>query len=204
MKTLILIVVFCGLIATSCSTTTYMSLTENNKEQIEQMLSYDEQEKDVGVEITLSLKNGTEYNGELLSIRENSVIICTEYSATDDELANRIYPIITIQNSEIKKLKIEGDSFIWVGIGYGALGGVLAGALVGYTIAVEEKSFGVEILGGGVIGLIVGAIAGGFVGNANSTDDVLLQDIPPGYDFSLLKPVARYPDEEPEYLKAIE
>jgi hypothetical protein len=54
-----------------------------------------------------------------------------------------------------------------------------------------------------VIGFIVGAIAGPIVGHALSTEEFVLQEIPPGYNFSLLKPLSRYPDEEPEYLRAI-
>ena len=204
MKDLIIIVAILSILTTGCSTTTYVSLSESNREQIEEHLNYDEQDEDVGVEVTLSLKNGTEVNGELLSVRDNTLIICKEYSATEGELANLTYPINTIPNNEIKELTIEGDSYIWAGIGFGALGGAILGAIVGYVIAVEEKSFGVEIIGGGLIGIIVGAIASGVVGNANSTDDVILQEIPMDYDFSFLKPLARYPDEEPEYLKAIE
>ena len=108
----------------------------------------------MGAEITLSLKNGKELNGELLSVRDSTITICTEYSTTEKELANLNHPTITIQNNEIKELNIKGSSYIWAGIGYGALGGALIGAIVGYAIAVEEKSFGVEILGGGVIGII--------------------------------------------------
>ena len=55
-----------------------------------------------------------------------------------------------------------------------------------------------------IFGALAGAIAGGVVGHILSTDDVRLHEFPPSYDMSFLKPLARYPDEEPEYLKAIE
>ncbi len=201
MKTLIVIGVIYSVLAIGCSTTTYLSLTENKREQIEQKLNEYELDEDVGAKITLSIKNGEKVSGELLSVRDNTMIICTKYSATEEELTNLTYRITIIQYDEIKKLTIKGDSYIWTGIGYGASGGILIGAMVGYTIAVEEKSFGVEILGLGVIGLIVGAIAGGIIGNANSTDEIILSDISPKYDMSLLKSLSRYPDNEPEYLK---
>ena len=54
-----------------------------------------------------------------------------------------------------------------------------------------------------MIGFIVGAIAGPIVGYALSSEEYVLQEIPLGYDFSLLKPLARYPAEEPEYLREI-
>ena len=41
------------------------------------------------------------------------------------------------------------------------------------------------------------------VGAEYSAYEIILSDIPPGYDFSILKPLARYPDDEPEYLKKI-
>jgi hypothetical protein len=204
LKTSIVIAFIFSLLAAGCSTTTYLSLTENDKEQIEQKLNDYEHDEDVGAEITISKKNGTEINGELLSVRDNTIIICQQYSATEEELANLTYPIYTIQNKEIQGIVIEGSSYTWAGIGYGALGGALIGAIVGYVIAVEEKSFGAEILGGGVIGLIVGAITGGIIGNANSTDDIILSDIPPTFELSFLKILSRYQDEEPEYLQAIE
>ena len=70
-----------------CSTTTYLSLTENNKEQIEQNLKYDEQDENVGAEVTLSLKDRTEIKGELLYVQDSTLTICTEHSATENELA---------------------------------------------------------------------------------------------------------------------
>jgi hypothetical protein len=194
--------IFAGLIAAGCSTTTYLSLTENNKEQIEQKISYDEQEKDVGAEITLSLQNGEEINGELLSIKESSLTICTEYSAKEVELANLTYPIIPVRYDEIKELTIKGGNYVWIGFLIGSAVFTGIGIIVGHGIEagldVEDKVIGMSIFG-----FFVGAIAGGIVGYLLSTDNVILKDIPPEYDFSLLKSLARYPDEEPKYLRAI-
>jgi len=119
MKALIVFVIIFGLIAAGCSTTTYLNLTENNREQVEEQLKYDEQDENVGAELTLSLENGKEINGELLSVRDSTITICTEHSATEEELANLKYPINTIRNDEIKELTIEGSNYIWIGLGIG-------------------------------------------------------------------------------------
>ena len=104
MKTLIFITAISTFFfSAGCSTTTYLSLTENNKEQIEQNLKYDEQDENVGAEVTLSLKDRTEIKGELLYVQDSTLTICTEHSATEVELANLTYPITYIQNEEIKQ-----------------------------------------------------------------------------------------------------
>ena len=212
MKTLILITAISTLIfSVACSTTSYVSLTKDNNEQIEQKLRYDEQDENVGAEVTLLFENRTEIKGELLSVRDSTMIICTEHSATDEELASLKYPINTVQNDEIQELIIAGDSYVWTGIGYGALGGAALLGIIVYATYTEGTSRyfsegiftrGGQTATGVILGALVGAIAGGVVGHILSTDDVIFQEIPPGYDMSFLKPLARYPDEEPEHLSA--
>jgi len=201
MKILIIIVVIFGLLASGCSTTTYLNLTENNKEQVEQKLNDYEQNEDVGAEITISLNYLTKINGELLSVRESSLIICTEYSATEEVLASLKYPITTVPNDKIKELTIEGNDYTWIGW-VGAAAGAGIGVLVG--LGTEVSDIISPVVGIGFLGLQFGVLVGSIVGYILSTDDVILQEIPPSYNFSLLKPLARYPDEEPEYLRAIE
>jgi hypothetical protein len=196
-------IVFAGLIAAGCSTTTYLSLTENDREQVEEQLKYDEQDENVGAEITLLLKDRTEIKGELLSVRDTTMIICTEHSATEEELANLIYPINTVRNDEIKELTLEGSNYVWAGLGIGIVAGTLTGILVGSLLEENRQAYISHEAGFGVLGFIVGAIAGPIIGHALSTEEFVLQEIPPGYNFSLLKPLAHYPDEEPEYLKVI-
>ena len=193
------------LFSAGCGPTTYLSLTENNKEKIEQKLSYDEREKDVGAEITLSIKNGEEINGELLSVRDSTITLCTKHSATEEELAKLKYSITTVRNDEIQELTIEGSSYVWNGLFIGIGAGTGIGVIIGLIIEADSRGDfkGYKTIGLGMIGFITGAIAGPLVGYSLSTEEFILQEIPPDYDFSLLKPLARYPDEEPEYLRAI-
>ena len=205
MKASIIIVVIFGLLAAGC-TTTYLSLTESNREQVEAKIIDYQQKEDVGAEVILSLKNGIETSGELLSVSDSTVTICSEYSATEEELASLKYPINTVRNDEIQKLTIEGNSYVWIGVGIGILVGTAVGALVGLASSDDGYAGETELkgIGGGGIGFLVGAVAGGVIGSALSKDDIVLQEIPPVYDLSFLKPLARYPDKEPEYLKTIE
>ncbi len=203
--TIILAAIFIGFLAAGCSPTSYRSLTENNREQFEDKINVYEQDENVGDEVILSLKNGTEINCELLSVRDSTITICTEHSATEEELASLKYPINTVRNDEIRKITIEGSNYVWTGLGIGILAGTGIGLLVGWAI-VGDPQHGYEgygIAGGGILGLIVGAIAGPIIGAGLSTDDVVIFVTPPGYNLSFMKPRARYPDEEPEYLRAI-
>ena len=125
-------------------------------------------------------------------VQDSTLTICTEHSATEVELANLTYPITYIQNDEIKELTIAGGSYIWSGMGYSALGGAALGAITFFIVA--EGSSGITqgwaALIGGVLGAAGGALVGGIIG-ATSYDDIILQDIPQGYDLSILKPLAR-------------
>jgi len=202
MKSLIFIaIVFTGLMATGC-TTTYLNLKENSTAEIGEKINNYEKDKNIGAEITLSIKNGEKISGELLSVRENSVTICTQYSAKERELARLKYPIYTFRNDEIKELTIEGRNYIWIGLGIGTAVGAGVGALIG-NASDESSHQELVTVAFGVIGLLAGAIAGGVVGYLLSTDELILNEIPSDYNMSLLKPLARYPDEEPEYLRAI-
>jgi hypothetical protein len=193
-----------GLIAAGCSFTsyTYLSLTESNKEQVEEKIKDYQQDEDVGAEVILSLKMGIEISGEILSVSDSTVTMCSEYSATEEELATLKYPITTVRNDEIQELTIKGSNCVWIGFAIGSATFTGIGIWIGH-----EFDTGMDSEGGkavfGVIGFLTGAIVGSFLGYFLSTDDVILHEIPPVYNLSLLKPLARYPDEEPEYLRAI-
>ncbi|MGB5874569.1 MAG: YtxH domain-containing protein [Bacteroidota bacterium] len=75
------------------------------------------------------------------------MILCTEYSATEEELsvlprteaANLTYPIIPIRNGEIQELTIEGSYYVWTGIVIGALVGSVTGYLLGRASEVGKE-----------------------------------------------------------------
>jgi len=204
MKTSIVIAFIFSLLATGCSTTTYLSLTENDKEQIKQKLNDCEHSENEGAEITISKKNGTEINGELLTVRDTSIVICSYIGLSETDLAIINHSIYNIRKNEIKEVTFAGSNYIWTGLGIGMAGGVAIGALGGSASETGSSYKGVPTIGFGIIGALAGAIIGSIVGYLLSTQEFILQEIPSGYDMSFLKPFARYPDEEPEYLRVIE
>jgi hypothetical protein len=210
MKTSIIIVVIFGLLAAGCGSP-YVSLTETNKEQIEDKIIDFQKEEAQGAEVTLLLKDGEEINGELLSVRDSTITMCTKYSATEKELASLQYPIHTVRTDKIWEITLEGSNYIWTGLGIGAVPGIGLGILVGVNYESKSSSGKLEGLSEGIAGCFLGimvftavAALGGVIGLIASTDDVILYEIPPGYKLLPLKSLARYPDEEPEYLRAIE
>lgn len=202
-KTLFLVTIaFIEFIVIGCNSTAYLSLTKNNKEQIERKLYDYSQDKKVGAEVTISFKNGTAINGELLSVQDTIMILCINHSATEEELSNFTYPVIPVRNDEIRKLAIKGSNCIWIGSAIGSVTFTGVGIWIGHEYERGLDAEGAKV-GFGIIGFLTGAIIGGIAGYLLSTDDIILQDIPPRYDFSFLKSFTRYRDEEPEYLRVI-
>jgi hypothetical protein len=54
------------------------------------------------------------------------------------------------------------------------------------------------------LAISLGIAAGWGIGHALSTEEYVLQNVPANYNWSILKHLSRYPDKEPEYLRAIE
>ena len=67
-----------------------------------------------------------------------------------------------------------------------------------YPLTAGQKAFLLSIAFG-----VVGGLVGGIVGSLISTDEVIIHTTPE-YDFSNLKPLSRYRDEEPDYIRKIE
>ena len=96
------------------------------------------------------------------------------------------------------------------GLGIGALAGTAFGLSIGAIAAASQPEDDEDpnpastyYLVTVPVGFIVGTLFGAGVGAATSVEEIILNDIPPGFDFSILKPLARYPADEPEYLRAI-
>ena len=212
MKTPIFIAaIYISFIAVGCSTTTYLNITEMSEEQIEDKIIVFQKEEAIGAEVTLLLGDGKKINGELLSVRDSNIIMCSEYAATEKELASLQYPIHTIRIDEILEITLEGTNYRWIGYGIGAVVGLGLAALVAESVTSQstkgdmEEGFG-NACGAGLLGIGIVALVtyiGGFWGTSASTDDVTFNEIPPDYKLLPLNPLCRYPNEEPEYLKAI-
>jgi len=208
MKTSIIFFVIIGILAVSCRPT--LNVAKTNTEQLEEKLIVYQKEEAVGAEVTLSLTEGEEISGELLSVRDSSITLCEEYSATEEELAVQKYPIKNVRTDTIIELEINGNNYpVWIGAGIGVVAGTVVYLLVkddkgenqesnAFSRTFSEVDLGTTCLVGGIIALPI------LIGRMLSTEDVILSDIPTGYKFLPLKSLARYPDKEPDYLRAIE
>lgn len=197
MKMYIIIIVF-GIICAGCSTTTFLNLSEDEKGKVRRELNKYEKNKKLGAEITLSLQDGSEINGELLSVRDTALILCTEYAASAEKIMNSAYPVLLVNNNVVQEITLEGSAYIWPGIAAGAIVGTATGALIGSSS--DELFAGVQ---GMMQGFFIGLSIGWIIGYDLSAKEYVLQEIPPGYNFYFLKNLGRYKEKEPEYLKAI-
>jgi outer membrane protein W len=159
-----------------------------------------------GANIAVILSNGRIQEGELLSVRDSALIISIAPAGVTEVAANEAPPSTLIRNQDIQKVIIKGESNVLKGVGLGFLIGAGAGALIGvaggddppgglFSLSAPEKAALGAILGGGC-GVIVGTIAGA----ASSSRDKVIEALP-NKDFSILRPVARFPTREPEFLQ---
>jgi len=51
--------------------------------------------------------------GELLSIRDSTLTLCTEYNANEAELVDLKYPVKIVRNERIEELTIRGNSYVY-------------------------------------------------------------------------------------------
>jgi hypothetical protein len=154
-----------------------------------------------GADVAVVLRSGQKIEGELVSVRESSLLIATP---TEN--------IIPIRDANVSHVIVQGNSHELVGAGVGLVSGLLIGGLVA-AMEIEsserEGDFGGAFrwaFGGAVVSVGLGAVAGTLVGTgigaaASQSDIEVSLDVPA--ERSALKKLARYPDKEPEFLKAI-
>jgi len=178
--------------------------------EIEQDLEvYYDPEKDsvvghkyAGAKTYIEMNDGTDYTGELLAVRESTMILCDDYEADEQDLVDSVYSIYVLNNYDIKLIEIKVGNYALTGILVGCFAGAIAGG-VSYSDPPQSKGSkgsGYGALGGSIVGIIIGWIIG-----ANITDYEPVYEYvsPEEYDFKQLKIYARYVNNEPEFLKKI-
>jgi len=129
MKTSIIFFVIILILVVSCTPT--LNVTETKTEQIEERLIDYQKKESIGAEATLLLKDGECISGELLSVRDSSVIVCSEYSANEKELESLKYPISNVESNSIREIEIKGNYYpLWIGTGIGLVAGTVTYLLV--------------------------------------------------------------------------
>jgi len=161
--------------------------------------------KYAGAEAYIEMKDGSDYTGELLTVRDSIMIICEEYEADEQELADSVYAFFVLNNRDIKLIELYVGNYLVAGILVGSSAGALAGVAAYSESGPDPYGFvGLYNTGVAVAGGFVGAIIGGIIG-------ATIPDYKPvfkyadlkEYDFKQLKIYARYVDNEPEFLKKI-
>ena len=135
------------------------------------------------------MRDGQVVEGELIAVKENSLLILETKSGAD----------FTITNSDLSIITIVKKSKALLGGGIGFLAGAGIGALIGYSIhdtymatASESTVFGA--VGGAVLGLSAGAVIGAIVGADKTIQIEGRTELEISKEMDILREKARIPD----------
>jgi hypothetical protein len=149
--------------------------------------------------------NGSRYSGELLSVRDTSIVIGLVMDAQESAFMSDSTTVQVIGKSEIRLVQMEGKSYMLVG----AAIGLLAGGGIGAAIGASGKQEKEDVIGpvkalesgtGVLVGMVGGLLVGLAVGGAASSKDVAFTN-QRGESMDILRPYARYQFGEPAVLK---
>ena len=166
----------------------------------------------VGSEVSVTMNSGLKYEGELIYVRDSTMIVCRELRATDEELSNNVYPLYFLKNHNIKVIELTGQDGLVLGLVIGSGAAFALGAIglqIGKNTASEGEgeisNFKEEGIVGCCLGAGIGALVGLLVGAVTtSEDEIVYENIDPEeYDFTKLNAYSRYSSSEPAYLKQI-
>jgi hypothetical protein len=153
-------------------------------------------------QVELFLSDGVKMEAEIVALRDTSIVVLAD-SASSTQM------VLVLPHNRIMSVRLPGNSHILAGALMGCGAGCATGALIGCNSKtrsgckeeepLEQQANG---LSGGIIGSLAGALIGGAVGGVASTGERVLVS-PVQRDFNVLRPLARYPDEEPEYLQRV-
>lgn len=116
-----------------------------------------------GAELIITKKNGGKIEGELIAVKEDSLLILTKWSERDRsiDIADIKFIIIVKKSKSLQGLGLG----LLIGAGSGALVGFLSGDDYGWLAYTAETKaiFSAIVYGslGGIIGALIGGAAGG-------------------------------------------
>jgi hypothetical protein len=164
-----------------------------------------------GARIVLGLQNQGVIAGRLLSVRDSALVISTN-EAHGNHIDAKSADLIVVKNQDIRRVFIKGKSRVLLGAGLGFVIGAVTGAMIGHAKGDDPPNnpgewrlaltADTKAVIGGILGGFAGSIVGGIVGDAASKVDIAIYQ-PMNHDLSALKPLARFPKKEPEYLSAV-
>jgi hypothetical protein len=158
-----------------------------------------------GSEVGIYTENGEEITGELLSVRENSLVILK--TDCDEDLKN-LDCITTSKSSDITKLIVKGNSNLALGIGAGLLVSLISGIAIFSSNYASSDGWlrGMEAMDKSVAPISIVTILslglGITLGILTSTPDEVIEPFAKE-ELGGLSSQSRYPLFEPEKLKKI-
>lgn len=157
--------------------------------------------KYAGAKAYIEMNDGTDYSGELLTVRDSIMIVCEEYDADEQKLADSAYAFFVLNNRDIKLIELYVGTYLGFGMGVVFSVGAIAGGLV----ASDPGPYGdLSAIVGAMVGGFAGAIIGGTIGYFITDNEVVYEHTnPEEYDFKKLNIYARYVNNEPDFLKKI-
>ena len=154
-------------------------------------------------EVEIILNGGAKLTGEILAVRDSSVVIASPAGLLHEELIAEPNRVTVLPNSRISSVQVVGSSHTILGLLVGMPIGTLTGCAIGSNHPDDTKDIiNGYALGGGVQGCLLGGLAGAAIGYSLKTGSDLLIS-PSQRDFQILSSVARYPIVEPQYLKSL-
>lgn len=156
-----------------------------------------------GADIKAITTSGLQFNGELLSVRKNSLMILSPSTCRYNK---RWWECVDqLKRTDIQKLIIKGNSYILTGLGIGTILGLVSIPITvdlnpGGFINIPRPRFSERTSINVFLGCI---IVGGIIGLLNTTKDKVIEPFSE-YEISGLSVYAKYPHGEPKILKQIE
>jgi hypothetical protein len=153
--------------------------------------------------VTVYLENKTNISGGFLSINQDSILIFSE-ECENGTLNSSCFT--KIDNEEIKKFVITGESNIGESVVWCTIIGIAAGSAIGMVINEShhswEQFYAAGALASGLAGACVGLLTGVIYGSITSEPDIVIQEISED-DIKGLSQYAIFPSGEPDELKKI-
>jgi len=125
-----------------------------------------------GADLIIQKTDETQIRGELIAVKENSLLLLKRETGAD----------VSVDIGEIRIIEIVKESKVWKGIGYGLLGGAVIGVLVGYLLGDDPPIMGTgpilmtddeKALGYGFYIGLFGATLGGIIGAHAGVDKTI-------------------------------
>lgn len=161
--------------------------------------------------VTITLIDGTSFTGEVLAVRESTVVLGKRFRMNTAEIATKRENVLVLPFREVHTIVTEGSSYAVVGFFSGMAVGCLGGYAIGSSVPVERRpddTFGCnersqrfdnEMTGAG-LGALGGGIAGCAIGQASGSKGETIVS-PLQRDFTFVRAVARFRQGEPAFLQ---